>query len=378
MANIMDYLKWRGDIPFSQVPVNAVDSLVFAALSYLKLDGLAPEGMENPVPLWVAAEALLALPDAPERAHTRADLPLLQAAAQSPRFRGVRLCAYHSRTLYEEETQFAAMAFLMADGSAFLAFRGTDATLVGWKEDFNMSFQDTVPAQLEALRYTEGFAAVFDGPLYLTGHSKGGNLAVFAAARSAPFVQDRMRGVYNHDGPGFGEYLMGDLGYQRMVPKIRTFVPESSIIGMLLEHEEPYTAVKSTQVSILQHDLYSWEVLGGGFVQAEDVSGHSKRMNQSIKTWLSGMEKNERIAFVDALYAVLSAGGAKKVGELSQPRNIRLFLKAMQADESKRKILTGELMEFLRILGDTAHAYREKQLKAAEPEEGLQNEKTVL
>lgn len=378
MANVMDYLEWRGDILFSQVPVNAVDSLVFAALSYLKLDGLVPETLENPVPLWVAAEALLAMPDASSRAHTRADIPLLQAAAQAPRFRDVRLCAYHSRTLYEEETQFAAMAFLTADGSAFLAFRGTDATLVGWKEDFNMSFQDTVPAQLEAVRYTERFAAAFGGPLYLTGHSKGGNLAVFAAARSAPFIQNRMQGVYNHDGPGFGEYLMGDPGYQRMVPKIRTFVPESSIIGMLLEHEEPYTVVKSNQVSILQHDLYSWEVLGGGFVQAEDVSGHSKRMDRSIKTWLSGMERSERVALVDALYAALSAGGAKKVGELSQPRNIRLFLKAVQTDESKRKILTGELAEFLRILGETAYAYGAKQLKAPEPEEGLQNEKTVL
>lgn len=364
MANLFDYIAWRGDLSFAQCPVCAVDSLVFAALSYANLEVLVPDGFPS-LPLQEAAEALMARPDHDKLVRSENDEKFLLTAARSPRFRSVQVCCCRAKTLEDLETQFGAMAFLLPDGSAFLAFRGTDLTLVGWKEDFNMSFQDIVPAQTESAEYLKEFAAVFDGPLYLTGHSKGGNLSVYAAATASLDVQERIRAVYNYDGPGFGQSMMGSEGYLRMVPRIQTYVPESSIIGMLLEHEEPYSAVKSTQVSIFQHDVFTWEILGADFVRAPGVDAHSRQMNVAIKTWLEGMSRQERMDFVDTLYSILSVGGAKNVDAVLQPKNIRSMLKAIQDDEGKRRLLTSEIGEFLRIVSETSRRSRERRLPSS-------------
>ena len=364
MANLFDYIAWRGDLSFAQCPVCAVDSLVFAALSYANLEVLVPDGFPS-LPLQEAAEALMARPDHGKMVRSENDGKFLLTAARSPRFRSVQVCCCRAKTLEDLETQFGAMAFLLPDGSAFLAFRGTDLTLVGWKEDFNMSFQDIVPAQTEAAEYLKEFAAVFDGPLYLTGHSKGGNLSVYASATASLDVQERIRAVYNYDGPGFGQSMMGSEGYLRMIPRIQTYVPESSIIGMLLEHEEPYSAVKSTQVSIFQHDVFTWEILGPNFILAPGVDAHSRQMNVAIKTWLEGMSRQERMDFVDTLYSILSVGGAKNVDAVLQPKNIRSMLKAIQDDEGKRRLLTSEIGEFLRIVSETSRRSRERRLPSS-------------
>lgn len=364
MANLFDYIAWRGDLSFAQCPVCAVDSLVFAALSYANLEVLVPDGFTS-LPLQEAAEALMARPDHDKLVRSENDGKFLLTAARCPRFQSVQVCCCRAKTLEDLETQFGAMAFPLPDGSAFLAFRGTDLTLVGWKEDFNMSFQDIVPAQTEAAEYLKEFAAVFDGPLYLTGHSKGGNLSVYAAATASLDVQERIRAVYNYDGPGFGQSMMGSEGYLRMIPRIQTYVPESSIIGMLLEHEEPYSAVKSTQVSIFQHDVFTWEILGPDFIRAPGVDAHSRQMNVAIKTWLEGMSRQERMDFVDTLYSILSVGGAKNVDAVLQPKNIRSMLKAIQDDEGKRRLLTSEIGEFLRIVSETSRRSRERRLPSS-------------
>ena len=262
MATLFDYLRWRGDLTFTQDPPNCVDALIFSALSYIHYGGLVEQKPEIPVYLQDAAAYFFTL-EAPEaRVRVEKDLDLLHQAAVTTRFGQCRLVMYRDTLIPEQETQFAAVTFLLDDGSAFLAFRGTDYSLVGWKEDFNMSFQQTVPAQRLAVRYLREVAAEYALPLRLGGHSKGGNLAVFAASRSGPLIQQRILEVYNNDGPGFTRYMMGDPGYLTMVPQIKTYIPQSSVIGMLLEHEEPYTVVKSRTVSLLQHDPYSWEVMG--------------------------------------------------------------------------------------------------------------------
>ena len=257
MATVFDYIQWRGDLPFSQDPPNAVDALIFSGLAYVKF-----VAEEEPVTLQEAAMAFFALEDHALRSRVQKDQDLLLAAAESKRFGQAKICMYRDILLPERETQFAAMTFLLDDGSMALAFRGTDNTLVGWKEDLNMSFQQTIPAQRLAQSYVRDAALEYPRPMHLCGHSKGGNLAVFAAARSSPMIQEHIVSVYNNDGPGFTEYLMGDPGYLAIVPKIRTFVPQSSVIGMLLGHEEPYTVIQSKSIGLLQHDLYTWDVMG--------------------------------------------------------------------------------------------------------------------
>lgn len=348
MGNLFDYLRWRGDLSLNTVPVTPVDALIFSTLSYLNFEGIVPRNMQNPIPLHVAADAFLSLADALDRVRAKSDLQLLRAAADSPRLRNTRLAFYRSKLIPEEETQFAATAFLLDDGSAFLAFRGTDYSLVGWKEDFNMSFQDSVPAQREAVAYVAELAENYPVLLRLGGHSKGGNLSVYAAAKASPNIQKRILEIYNLDGPGFTETMMQDAGYLAIVPKIKTYIPESSIIGMLLEQRNDYHVIKSRQLGLLQHEPYSWEIQAGDFEHTEEISKGTRFADKAITNWLRDMTPEERGAFVDATYQLLSASGASSVGELLHPKNILAFFKALNTNEESRKLLTVEMVEFLK------------------------------
>ena len=348
MGNLFEYLSWRGDLSMNSVPVTTVDSLIFSTLSYLNFDGIVPENLQNPIPLSVAADAFLNLNSAQDRVRVKNDLQLLRAVADAPRFQNIRLACYRSKLVVEEETQFAAMAFLLDDGTAFLAFRGTDYSLVGWKEDLNMSFLDSVPAQREAAAYVTEFASSYPVLLRLGGHSKGGNLAVYAAAKVNPNIQKRILEVYNLDGPGFTGKMMSDPGYLAIVPKIQTYIPESSIIGMLLDQRDEYQVIKSRQVGLLQHEPYSWEIQAGSFAYAEEISKGNRFADETIANWIRDMTPEQREAFVEATYQLLSAGGASSVGELLHPKNILAFFKALNANEKSRKLLTGEMIELFK------------------------------
>lgn len=353
MANVFDYLNWRGDLTFTQDPPNAVDALVFSALSYIPYCGRAMEDPRTPITLRDAAEEYFALENYEALARAKMDIELLHAAAKTTRFGLNKLFLYRSQLIPEQDTQFAAVTFLLDDGSLFLAFRGTDNTLVGWKEDFNMSFQQTVPAQRLAAQYVRDVAAEYSAPMRICGHSKGGNLAVFAAARSSPMLQKQILEVYNNDGPGFTGYLMGDPGYLAMVPRIKTLIPQSSVIGMLLEHEEPYTVIRSKTVGLLQHDLYSWEVLGREFIPVQEITESSVFLDATIKTWFAQMTNQERGQLVDVMFTLLGTGGVESAMDIFHPRNIRTYVKTLSSDENMRHILSTEFQSLLEAAKST-------------------------
>ena len=361
VTNVLDYLKWRGDLTFTQDPLNAVDALIFSALSYIRYGGAVEGKPEEPVTLRDAAGAFFALDNFEVRIRAKNDLELLRRASESTRFGLSRICRYTDLYIPEEETQFAAMTFLLDDGTAFLAFRGTDETLVGWKEDFNMSFQETIPSQRLAQQYIREFAEGCSLPMRIGGHSKGGNLAVFGAARSSGDVQKRILEVFNNDGPGFTEFLMGDPGYRQMVPRIRTFVPQSSVIGMLLEHEEPYTIIKSSQVSILQHEIYTWEVEGKHFIPMEEITADSRFLNLTIKNWASQMSVQERNQVVDTLFALLNSGDVKTASDIFHPRNLGKYFRAVSSDDGVRQILSGELRNLLSAAKKAREQFEEEK-----------------
>ena len=348
MADIFDYLLWRGDLGMDAVPPNPVDTLILSELSYIGLEGLVRPDFLHPVPLKVAAEAFLALPDREERVRTKKDMDLIAACARTERFGSLRLVFYRSELLPEQQSQFAAVTWLLPGGAAVITYRGTDLTLTGWKEDFNMSFQEFVPAQEKALRYLEAFARVHPGPVCLAGHSKGGNLAVYAAARCQPELRERIVFAHNHDGPGFHSSMLRDPGYRAILPRVRTFVPQSSVVGMLLEHEEPYTVIRSRQLSLLQHEPYSWEVLGGDFVRMAQIDENSRFLDRTIKTWLANTTMEERNAFVDAVYEVLTLGQTDDLRDIILPRNVLRYLRQLRTDEQLRSVITREFAELFR------------------------------
>lgn len=211
-----------------------------------------------------------------------------------------------------------------------------------------MTFQESVPAQEKALRYLEAFARVHSSPIRLAGHSKGGNMAVYAAACCQPQLQERLLSVHNHDGPGFHSAMLRSPGYRAILPKVRTFLPQSAVVGMLLEHEEPYTVIKSRQVSLLQHEPYSWEVLGGSFVEVEDIDENSRLLDSTLKTWLAGRTGQERNEFVDAVYELLTAGEVADVRQVILPRNVLRYLRTLSSDEQIRSILLREFTQLFR------------------------------
>ena len=347
MGNIFDYLTWRGDLTFTQDPPNAVDALIFSTLTYVGYGETAQRPPETAASLRRCAEEFFALENPESRVRSKKDMELLRCAAATARFGHCGLCLYRSVLLPEQETQFAAMTFLLDDGSMFLAYRGTDNSLVGWKEDFNMTFQQTIPAQRLAQEYIREAALAHTAPMRVAGHSKGGNLAVFAAARCSPMVRKRILTVYNNDGPGFTKYMIGDPGYNAIVPRIQTYIPQSSVIGMLLEHEEPFIVIRSKSVGIMQHDPYSWEVEGPHFLPVQEVTESSQFLDATIKTWFAGMTNRERNQLVEVLYGLLTTGEVENAADIFQPKNIRTYVKALSSDADMRHILSTEFQGLL-------------------------------
>lgn len=349
MDDLLTYFRWRGDLSFSDDAPNEVDALIFSALSYLRFSDAVSASPTHPITLKEAADAFFSRSDLAGCYRVKNDLLLLSTAAQTERFGKTEILFYQDILIPEEETQFSAVTFLLSDGTAMLAFRGTDNSIVGWKEDFNMSFCDEVPAQRLALSYIEQLANAYPLPMRLCGHSKGGNLAVFAAARSVPNIQNRILFIYNNDGPGFQKSMMTDLGYRNIVPRVHTFVPQSSVVGMLLEHEEPYHVVRSSAAGIMQHDLYSWELDGPHFASVSELGANSQFLDKAVKSWLEGLTMEERNELVDTVFDLIGTGDAKYAREILRPQNIRNYLRTLNSDDEMRHMLLSELGNLISV-----------------------------
>ena len=353
MANMIDYIKWRGDIPLVQVPLGEVDALILSYLAYMPFDDLVPAGFDQSVSLGETALEILernAVGDLPLAFSPKDDKCLLTEVAHSCRFADMRICGFVHRLDKVLEEQFCAMTFLAPDGSAAVVFRGTDKTVVGWKEDFNMAFSGVVPAQRSASLYAREAAAAVGAPLILCGHSKGGNLAAYASLFSGEETQEKIDCVYNFDGPGFNEEVIASPEFAQVDMRIHVFVPKSSVVGILLWHNEPLTVVESESVSVLQHLPYHWRVMGGRFLHADGLTGDSQLADVTLKRWLQNLTPELRRRVIDGIYGVLSASGGTHLTDLFEPKNVLSIIRAAGAmDEETR----GALMEAFRLLGDT-------------------------
>ena len=316
MSDIFDYMSWRGDLPFDRDPLNDIDSLILTRISYIPFDGIVSANLLNYIPLGDAVRSFLELPDAKSRVNMEKDMRLCHEILKCPRFAQLSVSGYENTVDTKREVQFCAIVFSLSPITHYVAFRGTDNNIVGWKEDLNMSFITPVPSQLQAVRYLDKTAAGVTGTLITGGHSKGGNLAVYAAAYASPKTQKSISVIYNNDGPGFDSSVLKTDGYLAISEKIRTFIPQSSVVGMLLEHEEDYTIVKSTQISILQHDLYSWEVLGREFISLNRVTNSSRFIDRTLKDWLANMSRAQREQFIDGMFSLLKDTNAETVQDL--------------------------------------------------------------
>ncbi|PJM78912.1 DUF2974 domain-containing protein [Bifidobacterium scaligerum] len=384
MTNIIDYSRTETR-SFSDLAFNEVDALVFGTLIYedvanicpaLMLDESQPDtaaggsfaarlrAFEPKHPLiwlkrlWHPVLESVSLEEANTELHrslsTEADdkphdpqvvsvldpqltHQLFQAAAGNPRFAQVRLGAVAEHINRGEQTQFAAATFQLPDGRSrrdpthkgtlVISFRGTDDSLIGWKEDFNMAFQYPVPAQRAASAYVDTVARLWEGPLILLGHSKGGNLAIYAAMNASDTVQRRIRHIYSLDGPGFPPEIVASPSYLAIQPKVTKIVPSSSIVGMVFETPEPCRVVASDSDGIMQHSAYTWQVEGDRFVTEPTVSSGSQLFNEQLNHWIAALTPEQRERAVDALFRVLHAGGANSFSDVM--RNFPLSIPPM-------------------------------------------------
>lgn len=334
MADLLAYVA-KEQASFREKPLCEVDSMVLSQLAMISASGCVPPYLKSPGALKRGGMLLHSMISGAPKGTSLVELQqacasgepflgfntvktkeLLRLAAVSPRFGRLVLHDYCSVFSEREETQFAAIAFTCPRRFSYVAFRGTDRTVVGWKEDFNMAAQAPVPAQALALSYAEGVAGRTRTPLVLGGHSKGGNLAVYAAAKASPRVAARITAVYDHDGPGFPEGVFTPEERTRVQALARKTVPEESLVGLLMESVEPVKVVESDDHGLGQHSLFNWRLAGGELVEACQLAPSARFIADVLNQWVSEMTLDQRREAVDALFEAIKASGTTDAADL--------------------------------------------------------------
>ena len=309
MGTIIDYVREYGCYTFEEKPLNEVDSLVLSQFSYLKFDGLVPGLFDHKRAVSIGYLNQHEQKDKlfVDKRFADSNYALFTAMCNSFRFGKMKMNYYINEINLEEETQFAAITFYLGKGCTYVAYRGTDETIVGWKEDFNMAFLAPVPGQLKSVEYMKKMAWRIWGKFYVGGHSKGGNLAVYASMNCMPRLQKRILGVYTHDGPGFRPEILESADFSRIENKVHKNVPQSSIVGMLLQSQESYSIIESTSFGMLQHDPFTWIVEKDHFKKVDKRYESQLFMDETLNEWILQMDEEEMHFFVDTLYQVISA-----------------------------------------------------------------------
>ena len=300
MATIIDYVL-REQNTLEQRPLGRVDSLCLSWFSYLRLPVESSARTAEGVRLadldrdeW-RLKMVAALHD------SDASEALLRAMAASPRFCDMRVALHVDERSEEEGKQFSATTFLLPGGGAYVAFRGTDDSIVGWKENFGLACSAGIPAQVSATAYLQLAALTAEGPLWVGGHSKGGNLAVYAARKAPDHVRARIQACFSHDGPGFCPEALAAGGWHDDVTVDKT-IPTESLVGMLFEkNQQGFAVVKSSEQSIMQHSPLSWQVEGCDFACVAGMDYGAWKLVRRLNDWLAERDTASRTAFADML-----------------------------------------------------------------------------
>lgn len=350
-ATIYDYLDWRGDLLFSMAPFNEVDNVILSLLAYVDYEGVL-SGSER-LSLGEAATRYFSL-------HTREELLaresfvkmtpfLMEKAGATERFSGILLHDYVNILDASAEEQFSAVAFDLGDGTTYIGFRGTDDTLIGWKEDFNIAYLSRTRGQQHAAAYLSETGSRSDRPLRIGGHSKGGNLAMYASAYCEEGVRKRITEIYNNDGPGFLREVAVSQEIKAIRSRIRCLIPNESVFGLLMYGDYDRDVIKSTIQGILQHDALSWQVLGSSFVRADGLAESSLVVEKILREWVEGVDLEQRRQFVQFVFDAIRTSGANTLEELSLGK-LRNFSTIIQAAFSMERDRRDAFMKVLSVL----------------------------
>lgn len=385
MANIEDYIRWRGDLSFEQSPFCRVDALILCQISYLNFDGLLTDyDFTSEKKLSELAELFENARDFKKRSETgllinRKTAPFFLQAARCRRFENILITGYVSKTDLAIEEQFAAASYKLPDKTNFICFRGTDDSIVGWKEDFNLATETEVPAQKDAVEYLENAAKNLKGKLMAGGHSKGGNLAMYASAVADKKICDRISCIYNNDGPGFYEARVKSPEFLRIADKVQSFYPQFSIVGMLFHHIGKQSFVESDETGVMQHDPFSWHIMANNFVLLENNDYGSKFFHNTFNEWIVKLEPEKREIFVDTVFKIIESTDARTNTELEAnfAKNSVKILKAInKLDPEMRKVCKDTVIEFFKA-GHSQLTKADKVIKQ-KLEESTEHTKNIL
>ena len=319
MSNIMDYLDWRGDISFDTDPFNEVDNLILAQISYTDFEGVMTQ--DEVLSISEVSRIYFEIHSEEEVMERNTFYKLapfvLKKASESVRFKSIRIGRYINMISQDREEQYAAVTFFFPDGNCYVAFRGTDNTIIGWKEDFNLTFMNATSGQKRAVEYLNYYFKDTQEKLILGGHSKGGNFAVYAGAFCDPEIRKRLIRIYSNDGPGFRDEILESEEYKAVMPKVVSIIPEESIVGVLLSNDYEDHIVKSTAHGINQHDPMTWMVQGKTFVETTSRSESSRLIDKTMMRWLATISDEDRKVFTDSLFGSLDSAGATTLNDLS-------------------------------------------------------------
>lgn len=316
--NILDYIQTQTD-DFIKTPFNEVDSVIFAQFAYLYFDRFisttAQDKQWQPIScLYKAEEFDYMLHDT---LYFNDNKRLLASLCASARYRDVMMNYYDSKFDVKTQEQFCAVSFMLPTKEVVVSFRGTDSTVIGWKEDFNMLYLSPVPSQISAVNYLETVAEKTGANIYVTGHSKGGNLAVYSALFCKKEIRDKIIRVYDLDGPGFDSHIWQDHNeeVEQIKEKITKIMPEGSFVGVLLYNQIQPKPIKSSSIGMLQHETYTWQINENEFVSTQSMSTHVKNIDKTIDTMLSELSTEQRKLVVETVFSVIEKTNALRLND---------------------------------------------------------------
>ncbi len=322
MLNMLDYARSYAQEPFSAVPLGPIDGVLLAQLAYFDFAQLpVTSGTLHALRKSADLKALTVHTWRPAE-----NLALLKLMTRAPRYQTIAWHDQVSQLDVEAQKQFSALTLTLPHGQ-FIAFRGTRADFVDWKEDFNMAYMQAIPSQKSALAYFQRIAATYPGPYFLGGHSKGGTLATYAFAEAPGALQDQVQAVFNADGPGIGKPVPTVLA-----PRVHKLVPQTSLIGTLFDPDSGFSVVQSRAHGFRQHDPFSWEVAGEDFASLPKTDLLSQLAQDTIANWTASLSDETKQACLDAAYALVTRTDATSFAELKRnwPQNAKIIFSGLR------------------------------------------------
>lgn len=344
MSTIFDYLK---EVTYDSIydrPFKELDVLALTELTYLPFGHIVPQGDTTGIPVRLS-DAMELIDRTTDFIVSNQHLQLVDELATSKRFKNIKLLNYVDEYDPDVQKQFAAMTYRLSLDTYLVVFRGTDDTLIGWKEDFHMTYMDHVPAQKRAASYLQHVMKEFPkGRFLVAGHSKGGNLAAYACTYLPDYLFERVDAIYCYDAPGLNKAIIETEGYQRTSPNIRRFVPQGSIVGMMLEVPEPTTIVKSRAFGgFAQHDAFTWETKDLRFVTVTETSPDSQQTDLTLKQWVRETSTDERKKFFDTFFGIFLDAGITSINDLTDLKQLakakEILQNAQDLDPTEREML---------------------------------------